>query len=157
MLSEGQYITLLLRSVKRGSIITLKGDTPYESDHDHHFVILNYDPQAGEYLVTVSHTSQVATSLTHLSKRPNTDVNATTVVFAPGEYNFFPKQTLFDCNQVFEITPAELARAYAAGNLSIPHQSIVLRDEDLDKLANAALKSRSVPKINKKKIDPNFS
>lgn len=156
MLDEASYIRLLVSTLKRGSILTLTGDIPFESDKRHHFIILNYNPQSGEYLVAVNNTSQVIDRLTYLSRQQSTDVNGTTVVFSPGQYAFFPEQTLFDCNSVHEITVAELARAHSLGNLSIPSNDVVLTDNDFNTIVQAALKSRSVSPINKKLIDPNY-
>lgn len=84
------------------------------------------------------------------------DIAATTVVFEPGEYDFFPLQTLFDCNSVHELTTADLLTAYRNGHLSVPGNNVQLSDEDLDKLARAALQSRNVSPVQKRMIDPDF-
>lgn len=157
MLDESSYIRLLVATLKRGSILTLKGDIPFQSEKRHHFVILNYNPRTAEYLVAVNNTSQVISRLTHLGRQSGTDVNGTTVVFSQNQYDFFPEQTLFDCNTVHEITAAELATAHSLGNLSVPSNDVALSEEDLEAIIQATLNSRSVSPINKKMIKPDYN
>lgn len=155
-MTEDQFIALLMRTVQRGSVITLdgRGGVPFQSATQHHFIVLNYDPQSNEFLVAVNHTSHVSNRITQLHQRGNVDVNATTVVLRAGQYSFFPRQTIFDCNSVHELSAADLLSAYRAGNLHIPNDTVRLTDEDLEKLAQAALNSRSVSPIQKRMIDP---
>lgn len=156
MLTDEQFVSLLMRTVKRGSVLTLSGDMPFTSSTEHHFVILNHDPQSHEFLIAVNHTSRVTDRLTKLHERGNVDVRATTVVFRPGEYGFFSKQTLFDCNSIHEITEAELVTAYKNGHLTVPSDAVQLNATDLSKLAQAALNSKNVSLIQKRMIDPSF-
>jgi hypothetical protein len=156
VLSDEQYVALLMRSVKRGSVLTLAGNVPFASTTQHHFVILNFDPQTNEFLIAVNHTSHVTSRLTRLHRLGSVDVAATTVVFEPGQYAFFPLQTLFDCNSVHQITSVDLLAAYKNGHLSVPDANVQLSDSDLDSLAQAALNSRSVSPIQKRMINPSF-
>lgn len=152
MLTDEQFIEYLYKTLKKGSLITLKGDVPFPSPKSHHFVVLNSDPQSDEFLVTVNHTSRVVSRLDSLQRLGHTDIDSTTVVFPGNRYPFFPQQTLFDCNMVHALSSADLLAAYKRNNLSVPDNEISLTDEDLEKIINAALSSRSVSPIHKKMI-----
>lgn len=156
MLPDAAYMDLLVASLKQGAIFVLKGDMPFESTTPHFFVVLNYNPDTDEYLIAVNNTSRVMSRLISLSRQNGVDVNETTVVFSPGEYPFFPDQTLFDCNTLHEISKGELLEAYKKKNFWIASEEVQLSDTDLQRLYDATLKSKNVSPINKKLIDPDY-
>lgn len=156
MLPDAAYIDLIVASLKQGAVFVLKGDMPFDSVTPHFFVVLNYNPDTDEYLIAVNNTSKVVSRLTTLSRQKGVNVNETTIVFSPGEYSFFPDQTLFDCNTLHEISKGELLEAYKKGNFWIASDEVELKTTDLQRLYQATLKSKNVSPINKKLIDPDY-
>jgi hypothetical protein len=103
---DATYMTAMHRSLRRGDVLRIKGDPPFESGLYHFFVVLNVNPAIEQVLLLVSGTSQVQKRLEARMRISDNDgqyVDDTTKVFPPSTYNFFAQQTLFDCNEVHSV------------------------------------------------------
>ncbi len=106
MFDDETYKRAIHQSLKRGDILRIRSRPPFESDTYHFFVVLNINPASEEVLLLVSGTSQVLKRLeirTHTTGGDEQYVHDTTKVFPASSYNFFAKQTLFDCNEVHRV------------------------------------------------------
>lgn len=114
------------RTLKRGDILRIKGDPPFTSDKYHFFIVLNLNPATEEVLLLVAGTSQVQKRLEARARTSGDDqyVANTTKVFPASSYNFFSKQTLFDCNEVHKVHIEIIARS----NLQVDNFSISEED-----------------------------
>lgn len=144
--------SVLLQSLKQGTIFRQKGDYPFQSDKYHIFVVLNYDPQTGDILLLVNGTSKVEKNIDYLNKI-GVDTDATTVIIEPGRYSFTPKETFFNCNSV---------KSFNIKNFSFEDDNTLflkedLTPEDIQRIINATLASHSVSPDQKRLIDPNYS
>jgi len=100
------YMAAMHKVLKRGDVLRIKGNLPFESDSYHYFVVLNLNPATEEVLILVAGTSQVQKRLEARLRVSSDDgkyVDDTTKVFPKNAYVFLPKQTLFDCNDVYRV------------------------------------------------------
>lgn len=110
---DATYMEAVHKTLKRGDVLRIKGNPPYESEDFHLFVVLNVDPSTEEVLLLVSGTSQVQKRLEARLKTSidnGQDVHDTTHVFNAGSYSFTSKQTLFDCNEVYSVRMESVKR-----------------------------------------------
>lgn len=157
MSSDEERFTTLLSNLQQGSMLAIKGEYPFTSDKPHFFVILNLNPTTDEYLVAVNNTSQIQTRMSYLMSQTTTDITATTVSIDAGEYSFFPNDTLFDCNEIHELTSSDLLSAYKRRNLWLPSAEVKLKQGHIEAIVKACQASRSVSAIQKKKINPTYN
>lgn len=137
--------------LKRGLMLKIQGDMPFESNYFHHFVVLNTNPLSNEIIILVHASHQVARIIEQSLIRGITDPS-TICVIPPGKYDFFPEQTAFDCNNPHRITLDQLISIKQKNNMQMPYHN--LDSEDLDKLTKGVLASRQVPEVIKKIIRP---
>lgn len=137
-------------SLKQGSIFRLKGDTPFESEDYHIFIVLNHSPQPNEMLLLVNGTSKVEKKKAILSKIYHTDVENTTVVLEANSYSFITKPTIIDCNDVKMV---DLNTINFNSNDIKPITSDELSEEDINKIISATLNSSAVSENIKQKIN----
>jgi hypothetical protein len=100
------FMAAMHRSLQRGDVLRIKSDPPFESNDYHFFVVLNVEPATEDILLLVSGTSQIQKRLEarlRISDNDEQYVNDTTKVFPSSSYDFFTKQTLFDCNEVHKV------------------------------------------------------
>ncbi|MDD2708949.1 MAG: hypothetical protein PHV34_13265 [Verrucomicrobiae bacterium] len=137
--------------------LTLRPGTVYYFVHrglyspePHYFIVANKTPQSDALLLLAVASSQVEKIRARRRAMPEN----TLVPVDPAEYAPFSKQTLIDCNQVFEISMAELVTKFAMKELGhhpdLPSE-IVLR------IQAGILASPRVDAVHKKMIDRNYS
>lgn len=91
--------------------LTLRSGTVYYFDHrqlsaiePRFFIVINADPLLGNVLIMTVGSSQI----TKVQERRKGLPPETLVIVNPAEYSDFSKQTVIDCNQVFELSKEEL-------------------------------------------------
>lgn len=145
MFDDATYMDAMHRSLKRGDVLRIKGQPPFESDRYHFFVVLNVDPKSEEILLLVSGTSQVQKRLEIRLRTSGDDgqyVQDTTKVFPESAYDFLTMQTLFDCNEVHRVRLEVIERR----NLLV--DNFCLSSEDAEELVAKVGNSRLVePRI----------
>ncbi|NLX26492.1 MAG: hypothetical protein GXY61_11140 [Lentisphaerae bacterium] len=100
--------------------LTLRSGTVYYFEHrciyssePHFFAVINADPQSNHLLILPVGSSQVATVQSRRKHLPP----ETLVIVDPAEYPDFSKQTIFDCNQLFELSREELVQKFKTKGL----------------------------------------
>ena len=149
MFDDATYMSAIHRTLKRGDIIRIKSNPPFESEKYHFFVVLNINPSTEEVLLLISGTSQVQKRLEDRLRTNNNDgqyVQDTTRVFPESTYDFFTTQTLFDCNQVHSVKLEVIKRR----NLLVDNLS--LSDEDTLDLVSKVGNSRLVAPVIKRQL-----
>jgi hypothetical protein len=132
--------------------LTLRPGTVYYFEHrklssgePHFFAIINADPQSSKVLIMAVGSSQVE----KVRERRRSFPPATLVVVDSGTYTDFSKETVFDCNQVFELGVEELVQKFKAGDLR-HHKD--LPQEILVQIWNGVRLSPRVDEVHKKMI-----
>lgn len=142
---EAAYMGAVHRVLKRGDVLRIKGQPPFQSSSYHFFAVLNVDPATEEVLLLVSGTSQVQKRLEARLKISNNDgqyVADTTKVFPESSYTFLSTQTLFDCNEVHSVRLEIIQRK----NLLVDNFS--LSEEDITDIVHKVGNSKLVePRI----------
>lgn len=132
-------------AIRQGLIIKISGIYPFETPHAHRFVILNADPNS-EVLIIAPHATHQVQREAEKAYEQGEDSVATVPVISGGKYNFFPKQTAFNCNELHLMTVEKLAEAMNNGELHIQfHES--LDSNDLQRLIDGALASSQTSPI----------
>lgn len=150
MFDDETYKHAVHRALKRGDILRIKSEPPFQSDSYHFFVVLNIDPASEEVLLLVSGTSQVQKQLENRMRTSGDDgqyVHDTTKVFSVESYDFFTKQTLFDCNEVYPVKLEVIERR----NLLV--DGYALSENDIAELVVKVSNSRLVPSHIKRQLD----
>jgi len=95
--------------------LTLRPGTVYYFEHrnlssiePHFFAVINADPQASKVLIMAVGSSQTV----KIQERRKGMPPETLVVVDPVNYPDFSKLTIFDCNQVFELSMEELVQKF---------------------------------------------
>lgn len=136
-----RHIAVLLR---QGLIFKIKGSEPFESDHYHHFVVLNANPDSGEVIVLTHGTHQVISAV--IGANNQSESSETVHIIPPGKYAFFPEQTAFDCNSPNPVSFSKLVELMQRGDLIIPPDA-ALDQEDVDALIRGVLASKQVMEV----------
>lgn len=148
-ITESLRKAVFKRSLKQGTVFRMKGDTPFNSDCYHVFVVLNYDISTGNVLFLVNGTSQMEKRWKALEDIKKIDAKSTTVFIRAKTYNFLSEDTLFDCNSVHCINIDSLN----FNNIKTI-TSDKLSENDVEKLINAVLASPMVERFIKNSIRP---
>lgn len=90
----------VLSTIRTGSVYYFNNNEAFLSNIPHYFIVLNSNPKSEEVLFLCVATSQVERKLEY-AKKVNFDED-TLVCINKGEYSEFTKDTVVDCNQVFE-------------------------------------------------------
>lgn len=100
--------------------LSLRAGTVYYFEHrclssaePHFFVVINADPQSSNVLIMTVGSSQIAKTQERRKDFPS----ETLVIVDPVEYSDFSKQTIVDCNQVFELSKEELIQKFNSREL----------------------------------------
>ena len=91
----------ILATIKAGSVYYFK-EEKLSSTEPHFFVVLNKSPKTEAFLVLLCASSQVEKRKARAQKLGF--LPETLVFVSPSEYRFFNKETVIDCNAVFEKT-----------------------------------------------------
>lgn len=138
----------ILSAIKTGSVYYFE-EEKLSSTEPHYFVVLNSNPHTAELLLLVCASSQV-------NKRQTIALKLgfhqdTLVLVSPGEYKLFTKETVIDCNRVFEKTPQSLIEKLEEGKLGLCKE--LIPEEILNKLIKGVLMSNQVSKEAKNVLD----
>jgi len=103
------------------------------SPEPHYFVVLNKNPLTDAVLLLLCATSRLDGARARRHLRPNTLVQV-----SPAEYPDFRTDSIFDCNNVFEISTRELQQIYDSGRLQVKG---VMPPATLERLRDAVIES----------------
>lgn len=104
--SKQNLLDILLKTSSNNLVFRYKGNPPFHSSTHHIFIIMARMVNSGD-LILVNGTSKVDERLSRLETM-GIDVDRTTVRISSKKYNFFPKETLIDCNSVNVLSPNEI-------------------------------------------------
>ncbi|MFZ4394892.1 MAG: hypothetical protein ACOYOU_04615 [Kiritimatiellia bacterium] len=134
--------------------LSLRAGTVYYFDHRRlssveplFFVVINADPQSGNVLIMTVGSSQIVKTQERRKDFPS----ETLVIVDPVEYSDFSKQTIVDCNQVFELSKEELIQKFNARELRY-HKD--LPEKILKRIWRGVRLSPRVDEIHKNLIPP---
>jgi hypothetical protein len=111
-------------------------DSNLTSSDPHYFIILNKNPLTDRILLLVCSSSQLQAVRKRRALRPETVVE-----ISPLEYSDFTRDSIVDCNTVFEKSTGELQRKYDSRQLRV---QAVIGPDILEKLRDAVLESDMV-------------
>lgn len=122
-------------TIKPGSVYYFP-DISLTSSDPHYFIVLNKNPLTDRILLLVCSSSQLHAVRKRRELRPETVVE-----ISPLEYPDFTKDSIVDCNTVFEKSIRELQRKYDSRQLRV---QAVISPNILEKLRDAVLESDMV-------------
>ncbi len=137
MLNDGDLFEIFKRRPLHGQVFRYKGNPPFESAGYHVFIVVVYE-ECTNTLFMVNGTSSIEKRLDALFKQ-SIHTDSTTVKINAGKYDFFPRETLFDCNSVSEIRLSALN----PDDFKYVHNG-KMKPEDLQLIKEAIIKSRLV-------------
>lgn len=126
-------------SIRRGAVYYF-ADTQLKSTEPHYFVVLNRQPLVADFLLLLVTSSQVKKRQNFARSRDFP--SETLVVISPTECSLFNKETVIDCNQVFQKTIESLVEKLKTDKLKVCVD--VLAPEIVDKLVTGVLASSQV-------------
>lgn len=103
-------------SLTRGAVFYFV-DEELTSSEPHYFVVLNQDPITDDYLILVVASSQIEKRVNFVKR--NNFPSETLVFITPDEFSVFKKNTVIDCNNVFQKTNEILVKKLESENLRI--------------------------------------
>lgn len=106
----------ILATIKTGSVYYFQAEELASSD-SHYFVVLNKDPRTEEFLILVCASSQIE-KRRHIAQKLGFP-QETLVFVSPAHYKIFRKDTVIDCNRVFEKTSLFLIEKLEQGKLRV--------------------------------------
>ena len=134
--------------------LTLRSGTVYYFEHrdvysnePHFFAVLNADPQSSNVLIMTIGSSQVSKVQNRRKELPP----ETLVIIDPTDYPDFSKQTIIDCNQVFELSKEELIQKFKTKDL---RHHLDLPKDILEKIWAGVHASPRVDEIHKQLLPP---
>lgn len=122
-------------TIQAGSVYYFH-DSNLTSPDPHYFIVINKNPQTDRVLLLVCSSSQLQTVRRRRALRPETIVE-----ISPREYPDFTRDSIVDCNTVFERSIQELQLKYDSGQLRV---KTVMSPDTLEKLRDAVLESDMV-------------
>lgn len=111
-------------------------DSIFTSHDPHYFIVLNKNPQSDRILLLVCSSSQLQAVRKRRAMRLETVVE-----ISPREYPDFTRDSIVDCNTVFEKSIRELQHKYDSRELRV---QAVISPDILEKLRDAVLESDMV-------------
>jgi hypothetical protein len=106
----------ILAGIQTGSVYYFEEER-LSSTEPHYFVVLNKNPRTEELLVLVCASSQIK-KRKQIARKLGFSPK-TLVVISPSEYPPFTKDTVIDCNGVFEKTAQSLIDKLEQGKLKV--------------------------------------
>lgn len=130
----------ILATIQTGSVYYFEEER-LSSSEPHYFIVLNKNPRTEGFLILVLASSQVEkrqqmATMLGFSKE-------TLVFVSPSEYPFFTRDTVIDCNTVFEKTAQSLIEKLEQGKLKVCPE--VMAADIVKKLIHGVLASSQVP------------
>lgn len=129
----------ILATIKAGSVYYFE-EEELSSDEPHYFVVLNQNPRTEEFLILVCASSQIEKRrqiMQRLGFPPET-----LVFVSPSEYPIFSKDTVIDCNRVFEKTSQTLIEKLDQNKLKVCTE--IMPNTILQKLIKGILASTQI-------------
>jgi hypothetical protein len=134
--------------------LTLRSGTVYyfehravHSDEPHFFAVINADPLSDNVLIMTIGSSQISKVQARRKNLPP----ETLVIVDPADYPDFSKQTIIDCNQVFELSQEELVEKFKTKGLR-HHRD--LPEAILKQIWNGIRTSPRVDEVHKRLLPP---
>jgi hypothetical protein len=126
-------------TIETGSVYYFK-EEELSSTEPHYFIVLNKNPRTEEFLMLVCASSQVEKRkrIAKYLRFPE----STLVVVSPSEYSRFTKDSVVDCNRIFEKTIQSLIEKLEKGQLKLCET--LMPKEVIQKLISGALASNQV-------------
>jgi len=135
----------ILATIQTGSVYYFE-EEELSSDEPHYFVVLNKNPRTEEFLILVCASSQIEKRqqiAQRLGFAPETQV-----IITPSEYIIFSKDTIIDCNRVFEKTSQTLIEKLEQSKLKVCTE--MMPDDIIQKLTTGVLVSTQISEKIKK-------
>ena len=129
----------ILATIKTGSVYYFE-EEELSSDEPHYFVVLNQNPRREEFLILVCASSQVEKRKQIIQRLGFPQ--ETLVFVSPSEYPIFSKDTVIDCNRVFEKTSQTLIEKLEQNKLKVCTD--IIPDTILQKLTKGISASTQV-------------
>lgn len=129
----------ILATIRSGSVYYFE-EEQLSSDEPHYFVVLNRNPRTEEFLILVCASSQVEKRKQIIQRLGF--AQETLVFVSPSEYSIFTKDTVIDCNRVFEKTAQTLIEKLEQNELKVCAE--IMPDTILRKLAKGISASTQV-------------
>lgn len=131
----------ILATIKTGSVYYFE-EEELTSNEPHFFVVLNRNPRTEEFLILVCASSQIERRKQIIQRL---GFPQETLVFVlPSEYPIFSKDTVIDCNRVFEKTSQTLIEKLEQNKLKVCTE--IMPDTILQKLTEGILASTQISK-----------
>ncbi len=106
----------ILATIKTGSVYYFE-EEELSSDEPHYFVVLNQSPRTEEFLILVCASSQIE-KRQQIARRLGFPAE-TQIIIAPSEFSVFSRDTIIDCNRVFERTSETLIEKLEQNKLRV--------------------------------------
>jgi len=129
----------ILATIKTGSVYYFE-EEELLSDEPHYFVVLNQNPRTEEFLILVCASSQIE-KRQQIAQRLGFP-SETQVIILSSEYSIFSKDTMIDCNRVFEKTSQTLIEKLEQNKLKVCTE--MMPDGILQKLVGGVLASSQI-------------
>jgi len=125
--------------IKTGSVYYFQ-EEGLSSNEPHYFIVLNRNPRTEEFLILVCASSQVdkRKRIVRFLGFPQ----KTLVIVSPSEYPTFKKESVIDCNSVFERTTQSLIDKLEKKQLKLCER--LMPKEIIEKLISGTLASDQV-------------
>lgn len=137
----------ILATIKAGLVYYFE-EEEISSDEPHYFVVLNQKPRTEEFLILVCASSQIE-KRQQIAQRLGFP-SETQVIILPSEYSIFSKDTMIDCNRVFEKTSQTLTEKLEQNKLKVCTE--IMPDGILKKLIGGVLASSQISEKIKKML-----
>ncbi len=126
-------------TIETGSVYYFE-EEGFPSDEPHYFIVLNKNPRIEEFLILVCASSQVdkRKRIAKFLRFPE----KTLVMVSPSEYPTFRKESVIDCNRIFEKTIQSLIDKLRKKQLK-PCEKL-MPNEIIQKLISGTLASNQV-------------
>ena len=129
----------ILAAIQTGSVYFFEEDE-LSSREPHYFIVLNKNPRTEEFLMLACASSQTDKRKRIAKKLGFPD--ETIVIVSPAEYSLFTKETVIDCNRVFEKSIQTLIEKLELNKLRPCIQ--LMPQEIIQKLVKGVLASNQV-------------
>jgi len=136
---ESSSRSRISETIETGSVYYFK-EKGISSTEPHYFIVLNKNPRTEEFLMLVCASSQVEKRKRIIKFLGFPE--KTLVVVSPSEYPTFTKDSVTDCNRIFEKTIQSLIEKLEKGQLQ-PCEALMPK-EVVQKLISGALASNQV-------------
>lgn len=136
---------ILMKTLRQGDAIRIRGSKPFDSDAFHVFIVLNSNISGDAVAVTVNGTTQIEKRLSYYTRLKISIDEMPLVFIGHNKYSFFSKDTCIDCNNVLtiDLSTIDNDNIICAGRID---------DDDLEKIINKVLSSNQVAPIYKNMI-----